>query len=242
MPAVRDYVVKMVVAGVQDPAYDGVSFGNRGEKKRISSQHSFNGPPRQTFTDDEIGFPVEHENAPFVMGMTATQMADVRYWAQITSGVVIDALHSIGKYAFQAFFDGSYDGGNVGPAPTAATCTTFMTQYCDPSFQNISFTMLLDDASLNQTMAGFLVKEDKGVFEISSLITTFCTVTGCARASGLHWLWLGQRTGDLAARVFVGCGRAARPVHADQARRLHAGLVLRQCHSRLQHLDWSRSC
>jgi len=133
LPEVRDYVVNMVVAGVASPYFDG------------------------TFTDDEIGFPVEHEGAPANMGMSPEQVADVRYWAQVASGVVIAKIHDVGKYAFQAFFDGSYDGGNVGPAPNAGTCTAFMTRYCAPEFQNISFTMALDVNSFNQTLAAFLI-------------------------------------------------------------------------------------
>jgi len=133
VPDVRTYVVQMILAGVQDPLFDG------------------------TFTDDEIGFPVEHEWAPAAMGMSAQQIAEVRYWAQVTSGIIIAKLHDIGKYAFQAFFDGSYDGGNVGPAPTAATCVDFMRRYCAPAFQDISFTMALDVGSFNQTMAAFLI-------------------------------------------------------------------------------------
>lgn len=111
-----------------------------------------------TFTDDEIGFPVEHENVPAEIGMSAAQVAEVRLAAQVASGVVIGLLHDHGKYAFQAFFNGTYDGGNVGPAPSSATCLAFMRQYCMPAFQHtISITMRLDVGSLNQTLAAFLV-------------------------------------------------------------------------------------
>ena len=134
VPEVRAHVVAMVLNGtLGDPSFDG------------------------TFTDDEIGFPVEHEAAPAAMGMNASAVADVRHWAQVTSGVVIAALHDAGRYAFQAFFNGTFDGGNVGPAPSAATCKPFMRQYCDPGFQNISFTMRLDTAAVNATLAAFLV-------------------------------------------------------------------------------------
>jgi hypothetical protein len=134
VPAVRAHVLAMVLNGtVGDAVFDG------------------------TFTDDEIGFPVEHESAPAAMGMNASAVADVRHWAQVTSGVVIAALHGAGKYAFQAFFNGTFDGGNVGPAPTAATCAPFMREYCDARFQNVSFTMRLDTAAVNVTLAAFLV-------------------------------------------------------------------------------------
>ena len=140
VPEVRAHVVAMVVAGAADAAYDG------------------------TFTDDEIGFPVEHEGAPALMGMADAQTADVRHWAQVTSGVVIDALLAANKYAFQAFFDGSFDGGNVGPAPTRATCAAFRRRYCAPSFQNGSLTMALDVTSLTQTLAGFLIVRGPSAF------------------------------------------------------------------------------
>ena len=45
----------------------------------------------------------------------------------------------------------------VGPAPTPATCVPFMREYCAPSFQNVSFTMVLDPAYVNATLAAFLV-------------------------------------------------------------------------------------
>ena len=109
-----------------------------------------------TFHDDEIGFPVEHDEVPFILGMSPAQVQEVRYAAQLASGRVIKALHDAGKYAYQAFYNGTYDGGNVGPGPTSTTCSSFMEQYCALG-ERVSFTMQLDDGALNQTLAAFLV-------------------------------------------------------------------------------------
>ena len=133
-PGVSDFVVRMVLNGT------------------LAGGDAFDG----TFTDDEIGFPVEHEDAPAAIGMSPAQVAAVRLAAQVASGEVVRALHDAGKYAYQAFYNGSYDGGNVGPAPTAETCAAFMRQYCGFG-ETVSLTMLLDDSALNQTLAAFLV-------------------------------------------------------------------------------------
>lgn len=117
-----------------------------------------------TFTDDVDGLPAEHPNAQARIGMSDSDLAALRFATQSTSQTLINTLVKAGKYNWQAF--GSHDTSS--PAPSGrrellgispSTCTSFMTTFCNATFQNQPLLMKMTStpADVNATVAAFLI-------------------------------------------------------------------------------------
>jgi len=105
------------------------------------------------FTDDLMGIPVEHDNAPANMNLSASEVAEIQFATQSVSQRLIDQVIKLGKYNWQAF--SSVWG--VGPAPSNTTCATFMRKYCSPDYQKLPMTMQMSAADQEQILSAFLI-------------------------------------------------------------------------------------
>ena len=117
-----------------------------------------------SFTDDVDGLPAEHPTVPTELGMSAAELAELRYATQSMGNDLISTLTLANKYTWQAF--GSRDTssphavarGYVGVTPT--TCASFMRTFCAPEYQKRPMLMHMDvssPANANATLAAFLI-------------------------------------------------------------------------------------
>jgi len=132
VPAARDYYISSILAVVGDSAVDG------------------------TFTDDISGFPEEHPSVQNNTNMTLSEIVDWQYNTRLLSQTLINALAHSGKGNWQAFY-GFLDW--VGPSPNSTTCTAFLREFCQPSYQGRLMTMDAgkDAAEHPQIVASFLI-------------------------------------------------------------------------------------
>lgn len=128
LPEVRDLFVSSVAATLDDPAVDG------------------------TFTDDSLGFPMEHATGPADIRMNASDVAELQYYTQAANAQLIDELVPRGKYVYQALSFYSVDKG-----ATRSNCTAFMRRFCAAEWQSRPMTYAFDTANKLQSLAGFLV-------------------------------------------------------------------------------------
>ena len=113
-----------------------------------------------TFLDDSQGIPQEHANAPHNMGLTPMQLLLAQNASATFFNAAVAALAASGKYiwqGFNGFEEGDPDG--VGIAPTAGTCTAYMTTVCAPTWQNVPWTVQWPSTQADKmpVLAAFLV-------------------------------------------------------------------------------------
>lgn len=85
--------------------------------------------------------------------MTDEQLAQLQYATQATNMILIEELVAAGKYSWSAFGDQD----SIPKGPTQANCATYMRARCDPAEQGRTLLVNMDDNSVNQTLAAFLV-------------------------------------------------------------------------------------
>jgi hypothetical protein len=109
-----------------------------------------------TFLDDSQAIPQEHGNAPTNMGLSVAQLATLQNDTHAFVQLAIDSLAAAGKYIWQGF-DGNRGGDpdEVAPGPNAGNCVAYMSECCDPSWQDVPMTIQRDGH--NQTLAAFLI-------------------------------------------------------------------------------------
>jgi len=122
-----------------------------------------------SFTDDVDGLPAEHPTVPAALGMTADDVAALRFATQSMGSALIAALTLNGRYTWQAF--GSHDTSSPHAAATTrrgrayvgitpATCASFMRTFCAAEYQARPMLMHMSVATpvvANATLAAFLI-------------------------------------------------------------------------------------
>eukprot|EP00912_Choanoflagellata_sp_UC4_P000213 UC4_evm3s135 len=108
-----------------------------------------------SFSDDVIGVPQEHEHIIERINMTAKQLKELQFATAKTHQKLVNSLIKAKKYNWQAF--GGGDGTGPGLPRDSKSCIEFMTNRCDPSFQERAISQGHEPKYSNQSIASFLI-------------------------------------------------------------------------------------
>lgn len=113
-----------------------------------------------TFLDDSQAVPQEHPNAPSNMGMTTLQLLRAQNDTYHFFNTAVGELASTGHFIWQGF-NGNQQGDpdEVGVAPNAGNCASFMRAMCVPGWQDVPMTMQWPSSQADKlpVLAAFLI-------------------------------------------------------------------------------------